>query len=339
MKSLILAIFLIHFSIHLNAQDRPVFLPEDIESSTLESECLCKPGVPNKSRGRGLEVSFLHTAKSSLNEEDGFPLTLPRSELTLQQFSVKLRAPIINKEGLKLLVGAIYRPEHYEFNPVGADYQSIFKYLDDRTLKSTGFEGIFSKSWNERLYSSFRLRVLFNGDYSGFLNTDSRYAIYNFSGLMGIKKQDNKEWGVGINFTHSFRNTIALPFFLYNHTFNDKWGIELVLPAIIMGRYNISETSILFLGLRYNSRSYSIEVDEATPQIFNLNHSEVRAAFTLEQRVHPWIWLDLTTGVQYNFSTDFDAKDNPTASFQVEPGTSPYFKIGVFLSPPDSFLK
>ena len=339
MKVPILIIFLISFSICLLAQDRPVFFPEDIESTTLEGKCLCKPGVPNKSRGRGLEVSFLQTFKSKVDEEEGFPLTAPSSELRLQQLSIKLRAPIINKEGLKLLFGVIYRPENYDFDPVGTDYQSVFKYLDDRTLKSTGFEGILSKSWNDRLYSSFRLRILFNGDYSGFLNTDSRYAIYSFSGLFGVKKQDNKEWGIGLSFTHSFRNTIALPFFLYNHTFNDKWGVELVLPAIVIGRYNISEASILFLGLRYNSRSYSIDVQENAPQTYNLNHSEARAAFTLEQRIHPWIWLDLTGGVQYSFSTDFDAKDNPAASFQVEPGTAPYFKLGIFLSPPDSFLK
>ena len=339
MKPLTLVILLFTLSTCLFAQDRPVFLPEDIESSNLEIRCLCKPGVPNKSRGRGLDISFLQSIKSTVKEEEGFPLRVPSSELRLRQFSIKLRAPVINKEGLKLLFGVIYRPENYDFDRIGVDYQSIFKNMDDRTLKSTGFSSILSKSWNERLYSHFRLRILFNGDYSGFINTDSRYAIYNFSGLLGVKKQDHYEWGVGINFTHSFRNTIALPFFLYNHTFNDKWGIEFVLPAIIVGRFNVSENSVMFLGLRYNSRSYSIEVDETAPQIFNLNHSEARAAFTLEQRVHPWIWLDLTAGVQYNFSTDFDAKDNPAASFQVEPGTSPYFKFGVFLSPPDSFLK
>lgn len=340
MRALLIVALTINFCSSIFSQDKPIFLPEDIESSTLEVTCLCKPGVPNKSRSRGLEISFLHNAKTSLGEEDGFPLTKPLSELTLQQLTLKLRFPVINREGFKFLVGALYRPEHYDFSRVGADYESTFRYLDNRNLHSSGFEGLLSKSWNEKFYSSFRIRLLYNGDYSGIINMNSRYAIYTISGIFGIKKQANKEWGVGLNFSHSFRRTIALPFILYNHTFNDKWGLETVLPAMIVGRYNASEASILLLGLRYNSRSYSIETeDDLNPQIFNLNHSEARAALTLEQRVHPWVWLEITTGLQYNFSTDFIAKDNAEASFQVEPGTAPYFRIGIFISPPNTFFK
>jgi len=274
-----------------------------------------------------------------LDEETDFPLTAPFSEASLQQLSVKLKVPIVNKEGLKLLVGASYRPETYDFSAIGSDFQPVFNYLNGRTLKSSGFDAILTKSWNEKFYSSFRFRLLYNGDYSGVINTDSRFAIYNFSGLFGVKKHDNKEWGVGLNFSQSFRRTLVLPFFLYNHTFNDKWGVELILPALMVARYNVSERSILLFGLRYNSSSYSIETDELMPQVFELNHSEARATLTLQQRFHPWLWFDANAGIQYNFSTDFDAKDNEMASFQVTPGIAPYFKLGIFVSPPNSFFK
>lgn len=319
------------------AQDRPVFFPEDVDHNILRLKCLCKPGVVNKSRSRGLELSFLHTFTNKLEEEEGFPLTTPLSKLSLQNIIFKLRGPIINREGFKLIIGIRSTPEQYNFQRIGADYASIFKRLDDRDLKSAGFDALVVKSWNERVYTSFRVRNLYNGDYDGIINFSNRYAIFNVSGIFGIKQDDYKEWGIGLSFSKSFRRTIALPFLLYNQTLNEKWGLEMILPALISVRRNLAENSILLLGTQYNSRSYSIEIEDNASQIFNLNHSEIRTSLMLEQRLHPWIWMDFTFGFQYNFSTDFEAKDDNASSFQVEPGSAPFFKIGIFVSPPDSF--
>ena len=57
------------------------------------------------------------------------------------------------------------------------------------------------------------------------------------------------------------------------------------------------------------------------------------------QRLHPWVWSEANAGIQYNFSMDFEARENAASSFQVEPGTAPFFKIGIFVTPPDHFVK
>lgn len=320
-------------------QDRPIFMPEDIDGSNLRLKCLCKPGVVNKSRSRGLELSYVHTSASNLGEEDGFPLTQPLSRLRLQNFNFKLKVPIINKEGFKVIFGTFYRPEHYDFTKIGSDYNEVFQKINGRNLKSTGFDGLILKSWNETMYTSVRVRTSFNGDYESLVDFDDRYAVYGVSALMGFKKRADKEMGVGITFSKSFRNTIVLPFFLYNHTFNDKWGIEAILPALASVRHNLSNKSIMLAGMRYNSRSYSIGKNDDPLGIFNLNHSEIIFRVSLEQNIHPWVWLDFSLGYQYNFSTDFEANGESLSSFQVEPGSSPIFKIGVFVSPPEGFSK
>lgn len=330
--------FFILGSLCLNAQDRPIFLPEDIEATTFNEKCYCSPGVINKSRSRGLDISFLQMANSSFNEEEGFPLNGPESEQALHQLSFKLRLPIVNKESLKVLVGVIYRNEKYSFKNIGSDYNNVFKHISDRPLRSSGIEAAISKSWNDKFYSALRIRMLANGDFGGIYTSSSQYTIYNVSGLFGVKKNDNREWALGLNFSHSFRSTVVLPFFIYNHTFNAKWGIEMVLPSMVLGRYNLSQQSILLLGVRYNSRSYAIKTEDLLPQRYDLNHSEMRLALTLEQSLGAWIWIDATAGLQYNFSTDFDAANDAATSFQVEPGTAPFFKIGLFVSPSDKFL-
>ena len=171
------------------------------------------------------------------------------------------------------------------------------------------------------------------------INVNDRYGIYQIAAVFGIKKSPDREFAFGINLTHSFRNTTVIPFLIYNQTFNEKWGIESVLPSNIKLRYNISKESLVYFDLRFNSQSYRVDTNEELAYNYNLNHSEIRGAFTLEKKLFSWIWLDLTGGVQYNFTSDFDTVDDGPGSFQIEPGFGPYFKVGFFVSPPDSYSK
>lgn len=75
--------------------------PEDIESSTLNVKCLCQPGVDNKFRSRGLDISNQFLGNAIFQPEDQ-ALQKPFSEQeSLQGFIFKLRFPIINKESFR----------------------------------------------------------------------------------------------------------------------------------------------------------------------------------------------------------------------------------------------
>jgi hypothetical protein len=322
-------------------QDRPVFLGEDNDNdSGFEIRCLCRPGVQNKSRSRGLEISYLWNRGGILDPENEFSQGAPSIIDNLSNLIFKLKIPIVNQEGFKLLAGFSYRPEQYYFDRIGPDYRTVFQYLNGKTLKNTGFEIFGSQSFNERHYAVLRLKAAYNGDYSGWVNTDQRYAIYNATAVFGIKKSEDLEYGFGLNFTHSFRNTIALPFFIYNRNFSAKWGLESVLPALAVLRYNASPRTIFLGGFRYNSRSYAIELPEMQQSVqYAMNHSEVRLFLSAEQNLLPWVWLDAELGYQFNFNTDFEAKSAQAVDFTVSPSNAPYFKLGIFISPPDSYLK
>ncbi len=317
----------------LNGQHRPGFLPEDIESNRLRIKCLCQPGVENKSPGRGLELSYQWAFGGNVENDEDPPFEPPLSDLeTLENLIVKLKIPLVNQEGFKLLLGGFYRPETYHFNRIGQDYNSIFEYLNDRRLKNSGLDLIGVKSWNEKHYTVFRFKNSYNGDYNGFIDFNHQYAIYNFSAIYGIKKNDDFEYGFGINMTSSFRNNLVLPFFIYNRNFGNKWGVESVLPAMVLFRYNANPTTIFLSGFRYNSRSFSITVPD--DQLYNFNHSELRFIVALERKMQDWIWLNLELGFQENFSTDFELDGNSDGDFQVEVADGPYLKLGLFLSPP-----
>lgn len=319
------------------SQERPNFLPEDIESPNHVKCNYCKPGVKNKSRSRGLEISYAHIFNAVMEDESEGEEEFDLSEFYRKRLNIKFRFPIINKESLKVIGGVFYRPEYYVFTKIGNDRPELFDYLNKRAQKSTGVEATVLKSWDENKYTLFRTKTQFNGTYKGLVEFGSDQAIFSAGVLMGFKKGEDKEWGVGLNFNKSFRQTTLLPFFMYNKTFNNRWGIESLLPAMITLRHNISDENILLLGVRYGSRSSHLDIvyPSDAASIYDLNHSEMKAAFTLEKLIHSWLWIDATAGFQFNFSTDFVSRTIIDPSFKSDPRTSPFFKVGVFLSLPD----
>ena len=328
------------FPIVGTTQQLPFFMPEDIESSSLNVKCFCSPGVEYKSRSRGIEFSFIRNSNAILKDNNGQNLSDPFSSRSINKIKFSLRFPLINNERLKIIGGLIYRPEQFRFGSIGSEFSNVFQKLDKLNLKSSGFEAIIVKPINDKIYTTFRVRSVFNGDYREIINFDKRFAVYNLSAAIGFKKNKYKEWAFGLNFSDSFRRSILLPFVIYNHTFNEKWGLESVLPAMINLRHNYSPETIFLIGLRFSSSSYSLKLDDGIlDEIFALNHSEIKFTLNLEQKFSSWFWVDFAIGYQYNFNTDFDAKIGNANSFQIRPENSPFFKVGIFLSPPDSYMK
>ena len=336
--------FCLSLSLEVNAQDRPIILPEDVEHNTLELKCyFCKPGIRNKTRSRGVEIAYNFTQGGQVKEEEDGTLVPPFSEVNyLRNLIFKLKVPFLNRDGVKILGGFAHQTERYKFDLIGPSFNEVFDRIGSRLLKNTSFSLMAIKPIDDKQYISGQYKVNFNGDYPGLAALRSRYLAQNISALYGRKLSDDFEWGVGFSFSTNFRRTITfIPFFLYNRNFNDKWGIEMVLPAFVHGRYNISNTTILSFGPKYNSRSYSIDVVEGAIQekkIFGMNHSEVLLMISLERKLHPWIWFHVEGGYQVNFSTDFETLEGSDNSFQVELQNAPYLRIGIFIAPPDDYL-
>ncbi len=320
-----------------NAQIKPGFFPEDATEEGIVVRCLCEPGVQNKSRSRGLELKYSYLSGGNFKPEDSV-FQKPYSALDrIQQFEIDLKVPVINKEGLKLLLGYKYFLEKYNFKQVGPDYKEVFQELGDRSLKSSSLSMYLTKPLNETRYLAFRLRYSSNGNYKGIMSFDQKSAIYKALGMYAIKKSSDMEWGFGINYAKSFRRDNILPFVLFNKNFNRRWGIESAIPGYVMGRFNADEKTILLFGAEYESQSYRVDVPETSIGDLDiaLNHSEVIFSVEMERMVSKWIWANLMIGYQLNFSTDFETKSDNFETFNAEPTNAFLIRLGIFLSPPD----
>lgn len=315
---------------------------EDID---LTKDCtgFCRPGVVNKSRGRGLLIERTTVGDQNLAPRAGGIEGANASEIDyIEQFRAKIKIPIINAPSLKVLAGYEYQQESVHFDRIGYFNQELFQSLNGKALRTNKYSVYITKSFNERVYGGLRLRTSYRGDYEQMMNFDPRYATYSGLAAVGFKERDDLEWGLGLMFGRNFFNTTILPFGVFNQTFNDKWGIETVLPVQIMMRYNFTPTTLLLFGVEYQSRSYALdllqpETQGMTPYYFR--HAEIALKATYDRKLYSWIWFTAETGYLIPRRARFDNTIDATYDFRARTSPQPYFRVGLFLSPPRDMIK
>lgn len=318
-------------------------LPGEDEASLAKELCYCKPGVANKSRSKGLELYYGNY--SGFNWTPDGQSSDPNGESIVSgigRFTAKLKIPILNKENLKVLLGYEYGTEVFRFDQVGTQFSPIFSSLNNETLKTNKFTFILTKPFNDKYYGMVRFRSTFNGDYDGLVSFDDRYGIYSAIVALGIKPRDDLEWGVGLSYSNSFIRTRVLPFLIYNRTFNEKWGLEAVLPLQVFGRYNFNPSSIMLFGVEFKTKSYSLDFDDPGRELvseFTFRHSELAAKVSWERKIVPWVWVNVEGGYQMPFNSNFEDTRSGDYSFDASPEGNLFLRVGLFLSPPDKFFK
>lgn len=306
------------------------------------AETLCRPGVTNKSPGKG--ISFTYGLNPNLRWSPSTNSNLSESVSGInRRIGIKLKAPILHKEKIKLLVGWNYYSESYDFDNTFDN--SVINDINGQVLKSSRLSLYLIRPINHKYYFALKAVTSFNGDYDGLINFDQRYARYDLAMIFGIKKSEDKEWGIGLLARKNFNNGFPLiPFVLYNRTFNSRWGIESTLPISLMGRYNINEKSLFLFGPRFDGRTYSVDLqDDSAGQAsnYNMRRSELQLMLRYQYNIKSWIWGEFATGYVHNFRTRFELnEDNATApDINFLPNKGPVFNISIFLSPPKSMYK
>ncbi len=308
-------------------------------------ETLCLPGVINKSPSKGLNLEYGLNPNVSLRSENSTSNSEPTKIDVNHRYTIKLKAPILNKEKFKMLIGWNYYGELYNFDEIGIDNAQIFNTINGKHLKSSRISLYLVKPINHKYYFALKAVASYNGDYKGMFNFDKRYARYDVATIFGIKKRSNLEWGVGLLFRKNFNNSFpVIPFAIYNHTFNSKWGIETTIPTSFMLRHNISDKHNFLIGPQFESRIYSINVeDEVSNELdpFHMRRSEWRLALRYQRNIKSWLWTEAATGYVQNFNTRFEEIENGTDPdpIRVKPSNGVFFKLGLFLSPPKDKLK
>jgi hypothetical protein len=204
-----------------------------------------------------------------------------------------------------------------------------------------------TKSWNDRLYSSMRLRLSLNGDYKGWMDFDSPYRTYSAIFGLGKKVTDYEEWAVGITLSSNQVRTIPVPFFAYNRTWNEKWGIETALPGRAFLRRNCGRDNAIMIGAEYHSKFYALNwTDDPGGPTLNsefeptfLRYNGFRTVVHYEHRLSKWFWIYTQAGAYLPWQTRFNDIADVDREITLDVGMRPLFRLGLFLAPPAEMLR
>lgn len=311
----------------------------------------CRPGVRNRSQSRGVLIRY--------EQQGGFNWGMANNRLegaeqrvnSLEQLTVKFKVPVINQPGFKFLFGYEWDTEKYYFDGLAPIVEgtapTMWQLLDERRLKVTKLSAYLTKSFNEKYYASGRLRLSLSGDYDGLIDFGEDYRTYSGGLAFGKKVSEDEEWGAGLTFSSNKARTVAIPFFIYNKTWNDRWGLESALPAQFNIRHNVGKNlrNAFLIGANFDSRFYAINSvgDRGRYENFNrffLRSNGIRAQVHYEHHLgSSWFWAFAQGGYYVPVNNRFNPLDDVDIDLQTDMGARPFLQIGVFVAPPKELIR
>ncbi len=300
----------------------------------------CRPGVLHKSPSKGLviEYGYFPGYRLSSNEVGTDDRVVVNHHLL-----VKYKIPILNKEKVKFLLGARHFREAYHLRNADGQNEWLSENLDGKRLKGSRFSAYLTQSFGYNHYLGLKAEVSLNGDYNNFVNFKKRYRESHFIGAFGFKKTEYRELAVGLAARTGYRGFAVFPFLLYNHTFNEHWGIESTLPVKVMLRYRLNNRQLFLFGGEYASRNYSLSMLKGQTDLqgrYRINSPEAQINLTYQQQLGDWIWMELKTGwVTYFRSRVRSIQTDADQSFRLSKTDSGFLKVGLFISPPERLIR
>ncbi len=300
----------------------------------------CKPGVLHKSPSKGLSIEYglfpgYELSSSSSDKKE-------RVEAN-HHLLAKVKIPLVNKKKMKVLLGLRYFEEVYQFNSDPEENEWMYVNLNGKVMKSTRLSAYFTRSIGYKYYMGLKAEWSSNGDFNRLSHLGKRYQEANLVGMFGVKKSEYKEWGLGVIARNGYRGVAVYPFVLYNHTFNEKWGLESILPVKLMLRYRLHARSLFLFGGEMASRNYSIDMLQGNMGPhgrYQVRFPEAQLNVSYQQQLSNWIWMEMKTGfVHYMDSSVRGTRSVADAAFQVKKGNGAFMKLGLFLSPPSHYYK
>lgn len=328
MQKLLITLAMLLVSVNLQAQDDDeVFDPSQYsDASTVKKYCTQKTlnQTPTKLIGLGFEMNsgFKNTnafhaqnikAMGGLRAQANF-LVVSTNKLIISAGGTYWGTRLFSEKPVALAPDDMNQVYENNIYNLGAN-ATVFKPLDEKhfVIVQGNVESAFIPD-------------------EGKIDNISRSVFYYGSAFYGWKKGDYRMMGIGVSRTYRLGRPLIVPVFLYNRTFNEKWGIEAVLPARGHVRYNFSNNSMLLGGYELEGQ----QVDIVNSNNF-LQRGEIKPRLVFEQRLKGFFWLSLQAGYRVNGRFNLVDRYNGQEKHEVlmnNWGASPYMNISInFVSP------
>lgn len=214
----------------------------------------------------------------------------------------QVNIPVISTNKIIWQMGANYWGSRIVIPDAGTNL--IAKQLTSHTLTSTGINTTVFKPLNEKNFLILQASADFNGVFHELQDINSKALTISATAIYGWKRSEKNMIGVGVARTYRAGQIIHVPVLLWNKTFNDKWGMELLLPARGHLRYNFSTASIVQLGFELEGNQFWMNVPNSPTGTVFLQRGELKPRIMWDKKLTGFIWFNAQAGLRYNWRFD-----------------------------------
>lgn len=315
------------------------------ETALAEEKKWASANIIGDRRSKGIQISYNLVAPYNIESTPIVPgLGEGSARLRkLEEIEFSLRFPISWKGRTTIVAGIDYMYEEYNFAEPAALSYDLYTNLENKHLNSLEGQAFILHALNDRTFIGSRLGLELNGDYKDNELPFRQQAKGSIAAVYGWKPNPYAVYGLGVYYSYSWGRPSVYPVLVWNRTFNDRWGIEAVLPQSFRLRRNLSEKTIFLLGARVSGRSYHILSDQpplADYPYLELRNSNIFLFLEYEQEIYDFLWFGVTGGYRYNVNFNV-AEENAFSNSRIienSVGASPYINVSLFVVPPRSLL-
>lgn len=237
----------------------------------------------------------------------------------------QVNIPVVSTNKVIWQMGANYWQSAYQFKALTTN--SFINELESNGMHTAGLNTTIFKPLNEKNFLIFQASADVNGVFENLKELNSRAITYSGAAIYGWKKSEKNMFGIGVSRTYRAGQAIVVPILLWNKTFNDAWGMELLLPARGHLRYNFSTSNMLQLGYELEGNQYWMRTPSPNGEVF-IQRGELKPRIMWDKRLFGFVWLNVQTGLRYNWRYDvmnkYDASKDDQLFFRSKL-TNPFF--------------
>ncbi len=248
--------------------------------------------------------------------------------------------PVVSKSNIIVNMAVRYWESRYPTD--AARSTTLANVLTNTPLRTSAIGFTVFKPLNEKHFLIFQGEAALNGNYNfDAISPEFSRLKYSAAALFGWKTNDYTNIAIGATRTYRGGRVLHIPVLLYNKTFNEQWGTEMLLPAYGFMRYNFSTKSLLKFGYELEGQSYFLQPQNGTEAFFagasdvELRKSEIRPRISWDVALSDFIWLNFQAGMRVNYRFAVDAQANSTEALSTFGIGVPYYlSFGINLSSP-----
>lgn len=244
--------------------------------------------------------------------------------------------PVVATNKVIWQLGASYWGSRFAMANPGTNL--FTKALNTHTMTSAGVNTTVFKPLNEKNFLILQASVDANGIFHEIGDVNGKAITVSGTAVYGWKTSEKNMIGTGIARTYRAGQLIHVPVLLWNRTFNDHWGMELLLPARGHLRYNFSTSSMLQLGFELEGNQFWMNLANSPRGTAYIQRGELKPRIMWDRKLAGFIWLNAQAGLRQNWRFDvmneYNAKDEKLRYFSSNLGNPMYFSISLsFVTP------